>query len=91
MISISLRSFFAATPIASSEGELMPRANGKRSAGPAEEHEISVYSGTTFLGTVKGGAGKYVARDARRRRLGKFRSVQKAADAISERCSESAE
>jgi hypothetical protein len=53
-----------------------------------EKRGLSVYNGQTFLGTVRG-AGKYVARDARRRRLGKFRSVRKAGDAISERCQES--
>jgi hypothetical protein len=55
-----------------------------------DERVLSVYDGQTFLGSVRGSAGKYVARDSRRRRIGRFRTVTKAADAISTRCSESA-
>jgi hypothetical protein len=57
--------------------------------GAADERVLSVYDGTTFLGSVKGRAGKYKARDARRRLIGKFTTVKKAANAISARCSES--
>jgi hypothetical protein len=48
---------------------------------------LSVYVGQELLGSVKGRDGKYTARDAKRRLIGKFRSVKKAANAISERCS----
>jgi hypothetical protein len=47
----------------------MPRLGRKRTTRPADERELSVYGSTTFLGSTRGTAGKYVARDARRRRL----------------------
>jgi hypothetical protein len=70
---------------------MTPHCNGRlpggnRTTGPANARELSVYHGTTFLGSVRGAAGKYEARDARWRCLGKFKTVKKAADAISERC-----
>jgi hypothetical protein len=64
------------------------RQTARRGGNRPGERVIAVYAGQTLLGSVRGSGGKYEALDAQRHRLGKFKTVKKAAHAISEWCSE---
>jgi hypothetical protein len=46
---------------------------------------FSVYDGRSLIGTIRARKKQFEARDARRRSIGKFKTLTRAADAISDR------
>jgi hypothetical protein len=61
---------------------MTPHPKGRRhggsrtTGGPADERQVSVSDGIVLLGGVRGTPGKYVALDAHRRSLGRFKTAR---------------
>lgn len=60
-----------------------PRENSRRaSARAVERHVLSVYSGTVWLGSIEQVGDAFTARTRRGRKIGVYRTLKVAADAV---------